>query len=210
MRKLFVLSIVCGAILLLLTPMMREFDVSVTRKRPDSETARCMRGDIVNMFCFGGMPLIFGGCAGLVALRRVSGSWAQKYRSISVALIYLMATPWFGKSVFALPFIVDIFDPMAPNAENEPITIELYTIGSNTLALIVMITALFSLYRARKRYPSKQFACEHCGYNLFTNVSGICPECGTPIPDETKEKLAAEPPSSNAKIDTHRSPAVDK
>ncbi|MCC7293808.1 MAG: hypothetical protein IT449_17250 [Phycisphaerales bacterium] len=24
--------------------------------------------------------------------------------------------------------------------------------------------------------------CETCGYNLRANVSGICPECGTPIP----------------------------
>jgi len=50
--------------------------------------------------------------------------------------------------------------------------------------------------------------CLSCGYNLFSNISGICPECGTPIPKEIREKLATEPPSSNAKIDTHGSQSV--
>jgi len=27
--------------------------------------------------------------------------------------------------------------------------------------------------------------CQRCGYDLRTNVSGRCPECGTPIPKET-------------------------
>ena len=52
--------------------------------------------------------------------------------------------------------------------------------------------------------------CRHCGYNLFANVSGICPECGTPIPDETQEKLAVGLPSKNAEIDTHGSLSVDE
>ena len=26
--------------------------------------------------------------------------------------------------------------------------------------------------------------CAHCGYNLTGNVSGVCPECGAPIPDD--------------------------
>lgn len=31
----------------------------------------------------------------------------------------------------------------------------------------------------RRREPS----CRACGYNLTGNVSGVCPECGTPISD---------------------------
>jgi len=33
--------------------------------------------------------------------------------------------------------------------------------------------------RSRRRRPPE--ACKRCGYNLTGNVSGICPECGTPI-----------------------------
>jgi len=32
--------------------------------------------------------------------------------------------------------------------------------------------------------------CKKCNYDLTGNVSGICPECGTPIPDDQKQLLA--------------------
>jgi len=32
----------------------------------------------------------------------------------------------------------------------------------------------------RRRIPPGH--CQRCGYNLTGNVSGLCPECGTPIP----------------------------
>lgn len=28
--------------------------------------------------------------------------------------------------------------------------------------------------------------CTKCGYNLTGNVSGVCPECGTPVPGQRK------------------------
>jgi len=36
--------------------------------------------------------------------------------------------------------------------------------------------------------------CVECAYDLTGNISGICPECGTPIPDEVKEQLITAPP----------------
>ncbi|MCG8403573.1 MAG: hypothetical protein MI923_00100 [Phycisphaerales bacterium] len=38
-------------------------------------------------------------------------------------------------------------------------------------------------YRPTAALPSG--LCATCGYNLTGNASGICPECGTPIPDKT-------------------------
>jgi RNA polymerase subunit RPABC4/transcription elongation factor Spt4 len=29
--------------------------------------------------------------------------------------------------------------------------------------------------------------CVNCDYNLTGNESGMCPECGTPIPEDNKE-----------------------
>lgn len=30
--------------------------------------------------------------------------------------------------------------------------------------------------------------CWHCGYNLTGNISGVCPECGQPIPTDPDSK----------------------
>lgn len=35
--------------------------------------------------------------------------------------------------------------------------------------------------------------CHECGYNLTGNVSGICPECGSPVQEEIKSILSKEP-----------------
>ncbi len=33
----------------------------------------------------------------------------------------------------------------------------------------------------RRRMRHRRGLCAKCGYNLTGNVSGVCPECGTPI-----------------------------
>ena len=40
--------------------------------------------------------------------------------------------------------------------------------------------------------------CEQCGYDLIGNVSGTCPECGTPVSEHNRQRLAATPPVSTA------------
>ncbi len=49
----------------------------------------------------------------------------------------------------------------------------------------------------RRRYEAWLTAegfCKSCRYNLTGNTTGICPECGTPIPDDLKHKLTTEEP----------------
>jgi hypothetical protein len=39
----------------------------------------------------------------------------------------------------------------------------------------------------RKRRRDRLIAanvCVKCGYNLIANTSGVCPECGTPVPSK--------------------------
>lgn len=43
-----------------------------------------------------------------------------------------------------------------------------------------LIVSLF-LFARRRRRRSRQHLCVRCCYNLYGNVSGICPECGTAI-----------------------------
>jgi len=74
--------------------------------------------------------------------------------------------------------------------------------------LLLILSVLLRLWSRRRRYVFP--FCPSCSYDLTSNVSGICPECGEPIPKEVREKLATEPSSSDAKIDTHGSQAVDE
>jgi hypothetical protein len=50
-------------------------------------------------------------------------------------------------------------------------------------ALLAIPTTILWL-RDRHCFPSGH--CQHCGYDLTGNVSGRCPECGTPIEREGK------------------------
>lgn len=47
--------------------------------------------------------------------------------------------------------------------------------------LVLAAIALVMALRTRKRAPSG--GCVACGYNLTGNLSGICPECGSKIPE---------------------------
>ncbi len=39
----------------------------------------------------------------------------------------------------------------------------------------------FDPFVFKKLFSVSESNCEHCGYNLRGNVSGVCPECGTPF-----------------------------
>jgi hypothetical protein len=61
--------------------------------------------------------------------------------------------------------------------------------------------ALLLVWRTGKRRQPE--ACRNCGYDLTGNVSGICPECGTPIPEEVKATLRAR--ASESGLQSHQS-----
>jgi hypothetical protein len=62
------------------------------------------------------------------------------------------------------------------------------------------ITAAYPLYRVLRRRRAPSGHCQTCGYNLTGNVSGICPECGTPItPDKDAPVGIASPGEQNSR-----------
>lgn len=49
---------------------------------------------------------------------------------------------------------------------------------------------LLAMSRFRRVKAPETGACRVCGYNLYANVSGICPECGTPVPPSSAARRA--------------------
>jgi hypothetical protein len=72
--------------------------------------------------------------------------------------------------------------------------------GSELMAWIFVATciAVLAYIPARVLYVLTAFRldvdetpyCHRCSYNLTGNISGVCPECGEPIPDEQRERPA--------------------
>jgi len=61
---------------------------------------------------------------------------------------------------------------------------------------IPLLLAIMTYYsHSRERPPSSQNECRSCRYNLTGNISGICPECGSPItpPAKTIDPKCAPP-----------------
>lgn len=49
---------------------------------------------------------------------------------------------------------------------------------------------------AETRAHMRAHLCRTCGYNLTGNVSGVCPECGTAIENESKEPDSPDTPTA--------------
>lgn len=62
------------------------------------------------------------------------------------------------------------------------------------LWMLAVPFAVLSFSLRRWRHRPEQGHCESCGYNLRGNTSGVCPECGTPIPEDLKQRLADNKP----------------
>jgi hypothetical protein len=54
---------------------------------------------------------------------------------------------------------------------------------------LIQLPLLRVLLTVRKSRRSRRGLCRRCSYSLLTgNTSGVCPECGTPVPKEPAEK----------------------
>jgi hypothetical protein len=59
--------------------------------------------------------------------------------------------------------------------------------------VVLGVCPVICLISARRRHARqrREGLCLSCGYNLTGNVSGICPECGTPLTEEQRAAVAA-------------------
>ena len=63
-------------------------------------------------------------------------------------------------------------------------------LASAILSSIIYVAHLFVMSRKARRNTSN---CRTCGYCLYGNQSGICPECGTKIPTTQQGVRPSEP-----------------
>ena len=62
-----------------------------------------------------------------------------------------------------------------------------------TILFFIMAVCTLKLERIRRKFMHSN--CHACRYNLTGNTSGICPECGITIPEETKKKRTTDLPN---------------
>ena len=46
----------------------------------------------------------------------------------------------------------------------------------------------FDVFAAARAEQAQSNCCHHCGYNLTGNVTGICSECGSPLPKQPEQE----------------------
>jgi predicted RNA-binding Zn-ribbon protein involved in translation (DUF1610 family) len=57
--------------------------------------------------------------------------------------------------------------------------------------LMIPISLALLIHTTRAARSPSYPACATCGYNLTGNISGVCPECGNPIPPRAEEARAS-------------------
>ena len=95
---------------------------------------------------------------------------------------------WINVALLALTMAVALAEP-----EDGRRVIVMF-IGLATVVLLVLVIAPAAdwairgpviLRRRRRRRLRAAHVCLQCGYSLTGNVSGVCPECGTPCTEAT-------------------------
>jgi uncharacterized RDD family membrane protein YckC len=107
--------------------------------------------------------------------------FGQSFKRNSVLLFGLI--PYAG-ALLSLAIIITIAIQVAKG----------YRIGDR----FAQTRAIWKRYAQLPIFGGDALVCDQCGYDLHGNVSGICPECGKPISEQTRQQLAAATPGQVA------------
>ncbi len=101
-------------------------------------------------------------------------------------------------ALLACHLVLVILGAVFSNAKVESVWSPYCILFSLTFATpVALVTGIpFVLCRIRKGREERDNAgrplCGCCGYDLTGNISGICPECGTPISEEARRESTNE------------------
>ena len=126
------------------------------------------------------IPLLVFGVALMVSLLLIK----ERSRALCHALLWIGLTLCYG--LFALQAAVSIWFPHSLRSLYfNAISQTVFDLGM--AALIIAVPSWLAELFTRRHLPGH---CKKCGYNLKGNVSGICSECGAPIPpDDRPERI---------------------
>jgi len=97
------------------------------------------------------------------------------------------------------------------NHLSEPILVsnrKLLLVGGCVSGCILLASCLVGPVHSWRR--RRNGCCGQCGYCLTGNVSGICPECGTPIPERMRKWLKIQPVQAEQRAVPERDQNVDR
>ena len=100
----------------------------------------------------------------------------------SEELPYLFQIPWRWR------FLGFDTNRIADNWEGAPVTNEVLIPFWFLTLLFAIFPAARLMHRFRRVLRRHTGSCPTCSYSLTGNTSGVCPECGTPVPKEPAEK----------------------
>jgi hypothetical protein len=107
------------------------------------------------------------------------------FRWVGLVLLFCMGALWF-LSCWVVPY--ETPSPLLSLSKWQWYT-QRMTWWFWLIALVIVLGTIWSWHRwYRWRTAPPPGHCRKCGYNLFGNVSGICPECGTPCGEQAKPR----------------------
>ncbi|UCC32219.1 MAG: hypothetical protein JSU86_08035 [Phycisphaerales bacterium] len=98
--------------------------------------------------------------------------------SVGVAIFFIFLVPPIWRAV--LDAVLLYFPRSAGGGPGTILALCLLVTSPAIIAVIVGGVVLFRHYHHRRHPPGH---CQKCGYNLAGNVPGVCPECGTSVPE---------------------------
>lgn len=161
-----------------------------------------MRSDLISALKYGGGFLVFSSLGVVWMVRGVSDQKVRWDKSLRACSFYVFPAIYIGRALWSLPFLLQIFESPNQNPSGSLPSIGMWRFGTNTGSTLLPICVLAIILWLYLRSPLRRFSknqCMECGYLLIGNTSGICPECGTPIPDDLKEKRADSGPGRERK-----------
>ncbi len=79
--------------------------------------------------------------------------------------------------IVEIPIVIKLFEPWGV-PDGYRVTVSLFLA---TITVLIPIASMKVIDKLLARWRVPKGHCQKCRYNLTGNISGICPECGTPI-----------------------------